>query len=265
MKGFTMQIIANSTKKMQPELAANIVTCQSGVPVTTSLAIAEGVGNTHKTVIQLIRKNFDDLQEFGSLAFEMRVIKADGRGGQQAEIAILNEQQATLLISFMRNIGVVKVFKKNLVKAFFDMRDRLNQRQPHIDPMEALRDPAVMRGLLLGYSEKVIGLEEQLKVTQPKADALDRLATADGSLCITDAAKQLQVRPKDLFLLLQCKKWIYRRQGSSWLGYQDKIQQALVEHKVTEVEHSSGLCKVSTQVRITMKGLAKLSGSMLNG
>ncbi|WP_351123336.1 phage regulatory protein/antirepressor Ant [Shewanella sp. T24-MNA-CIBAN-0130] len=259
-----MQIIANSTKTMQPELAGNIVICQSGVPVTTSLAIAEGVGNTHKTVIQLIRKNIDDLQEFGSLAFEMRPFDTVG-GSQNREIAMLNEQQATLLISFMRNIGVVKEFKKNLVKAFFDMRDRLNQRQQHIDPMEALRDPTVMRGLLLGYSEKMIELEDKLKVSQPKADALDRLAKADGSLCITDAAKQLQVRPKDLFLLLQCKKWIYRRQGSSWLGYQDKIQQALVEHKVTEVEHSSGLCKVSTQVRITMKGLAKLSGSMLNG
>ena len=262
-----MQIIANSTKKMQPELAANIVTCQSGVPVTTSLAIAEGVGNSHATVIKLIRQNIGDLQEFGPLGFEIHKGDSLPHGGfaRSTEYAILNEQQATLLISFMRNIGVVKVFKKNLVKAFFDMRDRLNERQHHIDPMEALRDPAVMRGLLLGYSEKVIGLEDQLKVTQPKADALDRIATADGSLCITDAAKQLQVRPKELFLLLQCKKWIYRRQGSSWLGYQDKIQQALVEHKVTEVEHSSGLCKVSTQVRITMKGLAKLSGSMLNG
>jgi len=27
---------------------------------------------------------------------------------------------------------------------------------------------------------------------------LDRIATADGSLCLTDAAMELQVRPKDL-------------------------------------------------------------------
>ena len=76
---------------MQPELAANIVTCQSGVPVTTSLAIAEGVGNTHKTVIQLIRKNFDDLQEFGRVAFEMLPFDTAG-GSQNREVAILNEQ-----------------------------------------------------------------------------------------------------------------------------------------------------------------------------
>lgn len=153
-------------------------------------------------------------------------------------------------------------FQLKVNQVFLDYRSGKLQPASHIDPMDALRDPATMRSLLLGYSEKVLELEDQLKVTQPKAEALDRLATADGSLCITDAAKQLQQRPKDLFALLQRNKWIYRRQGTSWLGYQDKLQQGLLEHKITEVERSDGTSKITSQVRVTPKGLTHLSATL---
>lgn len=150
-------------------------------------------------------------------------------------------------------------FQLKVNQVFLDYRSGKLQPASHIDPMDALRDPATMRSLLLGYSEKVLELEDQLKVTQPKAAALDRIATADGSLCITDAAKHLQMRPKDLFAFLQQDKWIYRRQGTSWLGYQDKLQQGLLEHKITEVERNDGSNKITSQVRVTPKGLAHLS------
>ncbi len=152
-------------------------------------------------------------------------------------------------------------FQLKVNQVFLDYRT--GKLQPvTIDPMEALRDPATMRSLLLGYSEKVLALEDQIKVIQPKAAALDRIATADGSLCITDAAKQLQQRPKDLFDLLQRKKWIYRRPGSSWLGYQDKLQQGFLEHKITEVDRGDGSTKITSQVRVTPKGLTHLSATL---
>lgn len=49
----------------------NIVSIEKGEALTTSLAIAEGVDNPHKAVIQLIRQNLSDFEEFGGLAFEM--------------------------------------------------------------------------------------------------------------------------------------------------------------------------------------------------
>lgn len=103
-------------------------------------------------------------------------------------------------------------------------------------------------------------LQEQVEEQRPKAQALDRIATSDGSLCITNAAKDLQVRPKDLFALMSKMKWIYRRSGGAgWIAYQDKIQQGLLEHKVTTVERSDGTEKTTEQVRVTPKGLAKLA------
>ncbi|WP_342029087.1 Rha family transcriptional regulator, partial [Streptococcus pneumoniae] len=40
---------------------------------------------------------------------------------------ILNEQQATFLITYLKNTETVRQFKLNLVKAFFEMREELSE------------------------------------------------------------------------------------------------------------------------------------------
>ena len=149
--------------------------------------------------------------------------------------------------------------KGKQARQYFIECERL-AKQAVIDPMQILNDPAAMRGLLLNYSEKVITLETKVADLEPKAQALDRIAHAEGSLCVTNAAKDLQVRPKVLFGYLSQNKWIYRRQGGTgWVAYQDKLQQGLLEHKVTVVTRGDGTEKVTEQVLITPKGLARLS------
>lgn len=135
------------------------------------------------------------------------------------------------------------------------------RRAKAVDPMQILSDPAAMRGLLLGYTEKVLELESTVAAQAPKVAALDRIAThSDGSFCIRDAAKTLQIQEKALRQFLQERKWIYRRpMGSGWLAYSDKLQQGLMEHKMTHGEKSDGSEWSDTQARITAKGMAKLS------
>jgi prophage antirepressor-like protein len=128
------------------------------------------------------------------------------------------------------------------------------------DPIAALNDPATMRGLLLTYSEKVIALESKVEKQAPKVDGFDRISSADGSMCITDAAKTLQVRPKDLFQRLSAQGWIYRRTGGKhWVGYQCQLKRGVLIHKVTILALSDGIEKVTEQVRITPKGLTELA------
>lgn len=99
----------------------------------------------------------------------------------------------------------------------------------------------------------------QLAIVAPKAEALDRIATAEGSLCVTDAAKALQVRPKELFDYLRAHGWIYRRPGTAHdVGYQARVNAGDLEHKVTTVLKADGSEKVTEQVRVTARGLAKL-------
>ena len=99
-----------------------------------------------------------------------------------------------------------------------------------------------------------------LAIAAPKADALDRIASADGALSITEAAKALQVRPKDLFDFLSRKGWTYRRAGSgTWLGYSARTNSGDLIHKVTTVQQPDGADRVVEQVKITPQGLAKLA------
>ncbi|WP_455475738.1 Rha family transcriptional regulator [Bartonella sp. B17] len=111
----------------------NLVTINSaGIAVTTSLKIAEGVGNTHKTVIQLVRQNIKDFEEFGRVAFEMAPFKTTG-GEQKRTVAILSESQATLLMTYMRNNDMVRAFKKALVKAFYELKNQSVDRDTRFD------------------------------------------------------------------------------------------------------------------------------------
>lgn len=93
-------------------------------PYTTSEIIAECAEVTHHTIQELLRKHKADFESYGIIAFKMR--KLDGRG-RPMKIYRLNEQQATLLITYLKNTEPVRAFKKALVKAFFQMRDELTQ------------------------------------------------------------------------------------------------------------------------------------------
>ncbi|MBS4461741.1 Rha family transcriptional regulator [Aerococcaceae bacterium zg-B36] len=71
-------------------------------PYTLSSIIAECAEVKHKTVQQLIRKHKKELERFGVLRFQ--IAKPLGNlGGRPTKDYHLNEQQATLLITFMRN------------------------------------------------------------------------------------------------------------------------------------------------------------------
>lgn len=101
----------------------------------SSEIIAGGVGAQHKNLLAMIRKYESDLAEFGQVAFQTRL----NRQGSPTEYAMLNEQQATLLLAFMRNSPKVIEFKIALVKEFFRMRDKLGRREQTLwQQMQAL-------------------------------------------------------------------------------------------------------------------------------
>lgn len=124
-----------------------IVTTEQGHPVTTSLAIAQGLDLPHASVIKLVRRYKSDFEEFSPIGFEIQKGAALPQGGfgRATEIAVLNEQQATLLMTYMRNSPKVRQFKKTLVKAFFHARalinhDCMNLIQEHAALCFALTD-----------------------------------------------------------------------------------------------------------------------------
>lgn len=102
-----------------------VLMSDEGEPRAPSALIAEGMGQQHKSVLQLIKDNHADLSDFGFVVFKTTY---SGRRGRPSEHALLNEQQAAFLISLMRNSDEVKQFKKRLIQEFYRMRESLARR-----------------------------------------------------------------------------------------------------------------------------------------
>lgn len=147
-------------------------------------------------------------------------------------------------------------FQLQVNQAFLDMKSG------KLKPVSELSRMDLIMMAKEAEEEKLL-LLDQINETKPIVEAFDRISKADGSMCITDAAKALQIRPKDLFAWLQANHWIYRRTGAShWCGHADKLQQSVVEHKITVVSRTDGSEKTTEQVRITAKGIAKIAKLM---
>jgi phage antirepressor YoqD-like protein len=126
-------------------------------------------------------------------------------------------------------------FAARLVDRWQELEEQARPAQPTIPQTlpEALR-------LAADLADMKARADAALAIAAPKAEALDRLALADGSFCIRDAAKTLQVKEKVLKQkLIECR-WMYQRpMGTGYLAYSDKLQQGLVEHKVTQGNHAT--------------------------
>ena len=110
--------------------------------------------------------------------------------------------------------------------------------------------------------EKNQQLQGVIDLQAPKVAAIQRLAGACGAICITDAAKHLQVQPAKLFSWLQQNKWIFHRGGSTrWTAFQPRISQGLMVHKVTALrpDAETGSERAAFQPLITLKGLVLLA------
>lgn len=215
-----------------------------GPATMTSIEIAERCGKRHDNVMADIKTMFDAL-ELNLLTFQE--IYRDGRNREQKCFRLPPDLIMTLITGYSIPL------RKKII-------DRLDELQRHVaSPQAALNDPAQLRHLLLENVDKVLNLQAEVAGLSPLAKSYELLTRTDGTMCVTDAAKVLDLRPKDLFTWLQAHKWIYRRAGNGhWVGYQNRIQTGLLDHRVQEVTRSDGVSNITEQVRITAKGLAKL-------
>jgi phage regulator Rha-like protein len=103
----------------------NLVLLKGNDAFTDSLVIAEGTGNKHISIKELIQDYKKDFLDFGTLS----VLNRESTGGRPEQYYQLNEEQATFLMTLLRNsVNVVK-FKKELVRQFYEMRKFILERQ----------------------------------------------------------------------------------------------------------------------------------------
>ena len=68
-------------------------------PYTLSSIIAECTNLQHHTITKTIRKHQERFERFGKVGFKIQAMDS----GQSTKDYILNEQQATLLVTFLKN------------------------------------------------------------------------------------------------------------------------------------------------------------------
>lgn len=221
-----------------------------GVTTMSSREIADLVDKRHDNVMRDIRVMLVELYgEGGLLTFEDTHRNEQNR--QAYPIFRLPKRETLILVS-----GYNLTMRAKII----DRWQELEEQQRQMAPVLALNDPSSLRALLLENVEERLKLAEQVAAAAPKLEAFDRIAGAEGSLCITDAAKSLQVRPKALFDFLRAHGWIYTPPGGRGdIAYSAKLQQGLMGHKTTTVHRSDGSEKIITQARVTPKGLTRLA------
>lgn len=187
----------------------NIIEDAEGELRVSSLIIAGRTENEHRAVMQLIRNYHGELSELGRVASEMQPFETAG-GTQRREVALLNEPQSTLLITFMRNSPIVIEFKKELVKQFYAMRQALApQFQLPQTFSEALRE-------LASSVEKNAELTEKIIADEPKVEYVDTFVADSDLRLLRNVAKSLGVTESELRTDLLARKWIYAEHTTRW-------------------------------------------------
>lgn len=216
-----------------------------------STTIAKGTGVQHKNVLELIVTHKSSLEEFGEVAFETR----PGYNNAPVRIALLNEPQATLLMTLSRNLGRVVEFKVALVKAFFEMAQRLASPPLPQSLPEALRAYAA-------EVEAKEALVAQIAADAPKVLFADAVATSETTILVGDLAKILRgngvnIGANRLFARLREDGFLISRNGTDWnMPTQRAMDLGLFKIKETAVTHSDGHVTVSKTPKVTGKGQA---------
>lgn len=195
-----------------------------------------------------------------------------GRRGGARFMTIVNESGANALI-FSSNKPAAKRFRKWITSVVIPSICRTGSYHlrpaPVLGPVHQMSfaemELAVFTGLRERVAEQAATIHAQnalLDTSMPKAAVYDRIADADGSLCVSDAAKTLGLGPQSLFRWMSANGWIFKRgRGAPWLGREEKAENraGYLTHIVTTVLRPDGREIVTKQVRVTAKGLARLA------
>lgn len=239
-----------------------------GTLTTTSEVIADGVGIQHKNVLETIRKNQADFEEFGPIAFETRkgAPLPQGGYGKSATIAVLNREQAMFAMTLFRNTPVVVDFKKRLIKAFIELERQVAPQAPALpqDYATALRELAAS----VEAKEKA---QAELEAARPKVVFADAVATSKSEILIGELAKILrgngiQIGQTRLFTWMRENGFLIRRKGTDWnMPTQRAMELGLFRIKETAVTHSDGHVSVNKTPKVTGAGQQYFVERFLDG
>ncbi|GAB7563030.1 hypothetical protein LG202_10690 [Methylobacillus methanolivorans] len=103
-------------------------------PRIDSRLIADSLGVKHQNTYGLIKDYKGDFEQLGVIRFQTGKPPKGSAGGRPEHYAMLNEDQAYLLLVYSRNTVKVRAIKVKLVQAFRDARKALESHQTEYLP-----------------------------------------------------------------------------------------------------------------------------------
>ena len=126
-----------------------------------------------------------------------------------------------------------------------------------VKPAMDLNNPEFLRQALLGYTEKVIELEQQVQLQAPKVAFVDKYVAGNGNKTFRQVAKLLQIKEYKFREFLESNRIMYKLNGE-WTAYQNHVD-AKRFHVKTGVSDSG---HAFNHALFTPKGIECIAGQL---
>lgn len=199
-----------------------VVTLEDGVPVADSRDVAAMFGKRHDNVMRDIRGLLKSEDTPAGLFRPSTYV--DDQNGRAYPHYLMDRDGFSLLAMGFTGPRALQ-WKVAYMQAFNGMEDELRQRSARA--LTDLSDPATLRGMLLGYTEKVLALEakvvevETRAVTaeatveeqRPLVDAYHAFLDDDGLCCLATAVAAIEAPQGLFFAWMRERGYLFDRDG----------------------------------------------------
>lgn len=223
----------------------NTIIIPPQIQFMSSLEIAELTDKLHKNVVRDIREMLCKLD--GSILSHEKYQELKDDRGYTKEFLLNKNLTLTLMTGYDVNT-----------------RHKINVRWQELEKMVAqpvfdISNPHHLLQAIEMQAKQNIELSQKVEVLEPKANALDTIANAEGSVTLDQAAKLLGVQPKKfLNPWLENNKWCFRRSGEL-NPYQDKVDKKYLIAVYRTYQGRTGEQHNTVQTRVTSLGMTQLT------
>lgn len=217
-----------------------LINLQNKVLTMSSREIAELTNKEHRNVKRDIKNMLEQLN-ISVLSFEQTY--KDVQNKQQVEYLLPKKYIECLLTGYSIPL------RMKVIDRMHELEEIVNQQPLKLPTSKEL---ALM---VIQAEEEKEKLQLEVDYLKPKAAFHDMAVDIHGAVSVGQAAKTLGTGRNRLLQLMRQRKWINRRNEP----YQDKIEQGLLDVKLSNWEHpEKGIQDVITTL-VTGKGITKLT------